>query len=104
MDSKLESLQFTALLDNFFNVGEPGGSRHDPGDMGGEYRSFIGLPGGMKSPLYALVTASNKKAGNYIKLVEGKGSEPDADKVAWIYDSNEFPFYRAEQYHQFHVS
>jgi hypothetical protein len=39
--------QYQALIKNFFSAYTNGG-RPDPGDQGGEYRSFIGLPGGIK--------------------------------------------------------
>ena len=38
LDAGRETDQYKALIDNFFNVGEPGGWRPDPGDMGAEYR------------------------------------------------------------------
>lgn len=45
-----------------------------------------------------------------MRLVEGRGneyergqpSEPDALNIVYILDSSQLPFYRAEQYHQFH--
>jgi peptide methionine sulfoxide reductase MsrA len=102
LDSGKEEAQYNALIANFFVVGEAGGHRPDPGDMGPEYRSFIGLPGGVKGSLYPVVVAANKAAGNKITLMEGKGEEDDVDGTAWVYDSSVFLFHRGEQYHQFH--
>mmetsp|Transcript_145835 Transcript_145835/g.257234 ORF Transcript_145835/g.257234 Transcript_145835/m.257234 type:complete len:308 (+) Transcript_145835:78-1001(+) len=78
------------------------GYRHDPMDRGGEYRSAIGLPGGESSPLFSEI--KNAVAGSPMKLVSGKGDEPDTirDKAVLVYDSDKFPFYPAEVYHQFH--
>jgi len=75
--------------------------RADPQDRGGEYRSAIGLPGGVESPLFKQVQEAN--AGR-LKLLAGKGDDPDTvgTKNVWVYDSNKFPFYQGEVYHQFH--
>ncbi len=76
--------------------------RVDPMDRGGEYRSLIGLPGGMKHASYARVEKSAEAAG--FKLVEGKGNDPDTlgKQIVYVYDSTKFPFYQAEVYHQYH--
>uniref|UniRef100_A0A7S3TUX2 Peptide-methionine (S)-S-oxide reductase n=1 Tax=Strombidinopsis acuminata TaxID=141414 RepID=A0A7S3TUX2_9SPIT len=75
--------------------------RADPQDRGGEYRSAIGIPGGMDGPLFKEVEAAN--AGR-MELVRGQGNDGDtvATKKVWVYDSNKFPFYQGEVYHQFH--
>jgi hypothetical protein len=52
-----------------------GGVRHDPQDVGGEYRSVLGLPGGFSSPLLAAFEAPARRAG--MTLVQGKGSDTD---------------------------
>jgi len=78
------------------------GIRHDPQDAGGEYRSVLGLSGGEASPLYAAI----KRAADAspMKLVPGRGDEDDTigARSVLVYDSDEFPFYPAELYHQFH--
>ena len=78
------------------------GDRPDLGDRGLEYRSLIGLPGGMNSPLFKALEEEAVSAGQ--KLVAGKGGDTDTSgkKIVWIYDSDEFPFRQAEIYHQFH--
>lgn len=75
--------------------------RADPQDRGSEYRSAIGLPGGMDGPLFKEVEAAN--AGR-MQLLRGQGNDADTvgTKKVWIYDSNRFPFMQGEIYHQFH--
>ena len=65
-------------------------------------RSLLGLPGGMNHPLYTAVQEAGEAKG--LKLVEGKGNEPDTlgKKIVYVYDTAKFPFYQAEVYHQFH--
>jgi len=103
LDAGKEVPQYQALIKNFFSAYTNGG-RPDPGDQGGEYRSFIGLPGGIKGDLYQYVLAANKALAPADQLVlkEGEGEEDDVTGTAWVYDNTEFPFHRAEQYHQFH--
>lgn len=94
--------QFKALIRLYFDgfVRTPMGmQRPDPQDVGAAYRSAIGLPGGTSSPLYPLVVAANT---NNMRLVPGNGNENDVINTVYIMDSNKFPFYPAEQYHQFH--
>jgi len=75
--------------------------RHDPQDLGTEYRSAIGLPGGMDGPLFKQVEAAN--AGR-MQLLRGQGNDSDTvgTQKVWIYDTNKFPFHQGEVYHQFH--
>lgn len=75
--------------------------RADPQDRGTEYRSAIGLPGGMDGPLFKQVEAANN---GRLELLRGEGNDADTvmTKKVWIYDSNKFPFYKGEVYHQFH--
>jgi len=76
--------------------------RVDPQDKGGEYRSLIGLPKGTDNPLYEGIAKAAQRAG--FKLEKGKGSDSDTlgKQLVYVYDSNKFPFYQAEVYHQFH--
>jgi peptide methionine sulfoxide reductase MsrA len=75
--------------------------RHDPQDRGGEYRSAIGLPGGMSGPAFQQI---KDVAGGKLEFVAGKGNDGDTvgTKKVWVYDSDKFPFYQGEVYHQFH--
>lgn len=70
--------------------------RADPINKGGEYRSLLGLPGGTKHPQYQQVEEAAAARG--MKLVEGKGNDPDTlgKKIVYVMDSNKFPFYQAE--------
>lgn len=73
--------------------------RPDPMDRGAEYRNVIGIPGGTASPLYSTVTAANTHG---MRLAAGSGHNDDVIGTVWIADSNTHPFFRGEQYHQFH--
>ena len=88
-----------AYLDSV--VSDQPAGRPDTQDVGAEYRAMIGLPGGANSSVFPDIVAAN--AGR-LKLAVAQGSDPDtADtQVVWIYDSEQFPFYQAELYHQFH--
>jgi hypothetical protein len=44
------------FADVYFGLFDATGDRPDKGDRGPEYRSMIGLPGGVKSPLFAQVS------------------------------------------------
>eukprot|EP00633_Aureoumbra_lagunensis_P002291 CAMPEP_0197290864 /NCGR_PEP_ID=MMETSP0890-20130614/10277_1 /TAXON_ID=44058 ORGANISM="Aureoumbra lagunensis, Strain CCMP1510" /NCGR_SAMPLE_ID=MMETSP0890 /ASSEMBLY_ACC=CAM_ASM_000533 /LENGTH=266 /DNA_ID=CAMNT_0042763219 /DNA_START=78 /DNA_END=878 /DNA_ORIENTATION=- len=79
------------------------GDRPDKGDRGLEYRSVIGLPGGQSSPFYNQVKEILQDAKG-LNLMTGKGNDPDTlgKKNVWLYDTNSFPLYQAEVYHQMH--
>ena len=74
----------------------------DPGDKGPEYRSLLGLPGGVRHPAYEALQAVAAEAG--FRLQEGKGNDPDTfgKQLVWVYDTQTYPFHQAEVYHQFH--
>jgi peptide methionine sulfoxide reductase MsrA len=76
--------------------------RRDPMDIGPAYRSILGLSGGSRHPFYSSVVNIASKAG--FKARAGKGSDPDTlgKQLVYVYDTQEFPFYQAEVYHQFH--
>ena len=63
-------------------------------DRGGEYRSLIGLPGGMSHSMYPAVEAAANAKG--MKLELGKGNDPDTlgKKMVYVYDTKDFPFYQ----------
>jgi peptide methionine sulfoxide reductase MsrA len=88
----------------YFDLFGTRGMRHDPQDRGGEYRSVLGLPGGVDSPLFETVKQAALDSPGGMKLYLGRGDEPDTigDKAVLVYDSNKFPFYPGEVYHQFH--
>lgn len=102
--------EFRTFADVYFKQFQKtykGMMRLDPQDAGPGYRNVIGLPGGVKSPLFTVLQQANV---NGMELREGKGNtfmngkptEDDLLNVVWVVDSNERPFYRAERYHQFH--
>ena len=74
------------------------------GDRGAQYRSVIGLPGGVDSDLFPAVQEALQKSGKTLKLVAGKGNDPDTlfKNMVWVMDSDKFPAKQAELYHQFH--
>ena len=83
--------------------------RQDPQDAGAGYRNTVGLPGGVDSPLFKILQEENVNgmdlrpgSGNVYSGTFGQtASEGDLLNVVWVIDSNEFPFFRAEVYHQY---
>lgn len=73
--------------------------RQDPQDTGAGYRNVVGLPGGVRSPLFRVLQEANVQG---MQLLEGSGNEGDKFNTVWVVDSNALPFNRAEDYHQFH--
>ena len=65
---------------------------------------MLGLPGGVDSPMYSVVEKAAAESPGKMGLYKGRGDEPDTigDKLVLVYDSNKFPFYAGELYHQFH--
>ena len=102
--------QMRALLAHYFARGFVGGKagqpgrRRDPQDGGPQYRNVIGLPGGRhgaKDGLFSEVAAA--AAAHAMPLRDGLGGAAGdtADEgVVYVYDSDAFPFFRAEAYHQ----
>lgn len=91
------------FADLYFSLFDPRTkNRVDPMDRGAEYRSLLGLPGGMNHPEYSKVQEAADKAGFTLEL--GKGNDPDTinKSLVYVYDTAKFPFYQAEVYHQFH--
>ena len=72
------------------------------GDRGPEYRNLVGFPGGVDSPLAKQLIEVSSKTGDKLDFARGKGDDPDARALCFVMDSDKFPFYVAEQYHQFH--
>lgn len=87
----------------YFLLFDAKGNRPDQnGDRGPEYRNLVGIPGGSKSPLAQELIEASKSTGDKLDFAIGKGNDKDLRAVSFIMDSNKFPFYVAEQYHQFH--
>ena len=96
--------QMKALARDFFDsfTGPSGQrARPDPGDRGSPYRSMVGLPGGTSSPLYSVFAAENTFN---MQLNPGRGGDADALNVVYVYDSDVFPFFDGEVYHQAHCN
>ena len=72
------------------------------GDRGPEYRNLVGLPGGSKSDFAKLLIKASQETGDQLDFAVGKGDDNDVPKVAFVMDTADFPFFIAEQYHQFH--
>jgi len=94
--------QVAAISKKYFSLFGAKGVRHDPQDRGGEYRSVLGLPGGEAAPLCKIIVAAAEPTP--MRLAPGVGDEGDTlgAKTVLVYDSDRFPFYPAELYHQFH--
>lgn len=86
------------LLDYAFE--SPRG-RHDPGNRGAEFRSSIGLPGGMTGSAFKQIEEAN--AGR-LQFVAGAGDDGDTvgTKKIFVYDIAQFPFHQGEIYLQYH--
>jgi len=76
------------------------GIREDSGDAGTEYRSLVGFPGGLSSPMGRAFR--DVAAGMGVDVAPGSGGDADTPGTVYIMDSDDFPFHQAEVYHQFH--
>lgn len=73
------------------------------GDRGLEYRNVVGFKGGSKNAdLAAQLIEASKETGDALDFSVGKGSDRDIPSMVWIMDTEKYPSYVAEQYHQFH--
>lgn len=86
----------------YLSLFSPSLDRPDIGDRGAEYRSLIGLPGGVKNENYAILKELADSKGLILK--EGRGNDGDTlgKRVVWVMDSNKFAFNQGETFHQFH--
>lgn len=102
--------QMEAFADTYFGQFRKtpfGMMRLDPQDSGPAYRNVIGIPRGIDSPLFQVLKERNKNGMELIPsdgndFERGKAKDTDQINVVYIVDSDKLPFYRAEQYHQFH--
>eukprot|EP00746_Dinoflagellata_sp_MGD_P066702 gnl/MRDRNA2_/MRDRNA2_276017_c0_seq1.p1 gnl/MRDRNA2_/MRDRNA2_276017_c0~~gnl/MRDRNA2_/MRDRNA2_276017_c0_seq1.p1 ORF type:complete len:356 (+),score=49.24 gnl/MRDRNA2_/MRDRNA2_276017_c0_seq1:112-1179(+) len=94
-----------AYFDHGFNSMPDGRrQRKDPQDAGPAYRNVIGLPGGMNNAeWWPLIQAANVYGMPLVSGAGGPGDNED-DHIVYVYDSVEFPFFRGEDYHQFHTN
>ena len=100
----LPSDKVEAFASQYFALFGVDSERPDKGDIGAEYRSVIGIPGGVEGDSYIAVKRALEKSGKDLKLIAGKGNEKDTlgQKIVYVMDSDLFPFKQAEIYHQFH--
>jgi len=112
LDAAKENEQFAALCKDFFGsftFTDGGFTRPDPGDQGSAYRVTVAIPGGVKGSLYPILSAANKKLeakynkSMILKADASGNTTQDAFNTVWVMDSDEFPFFLGEQYHQFHA-
>jgi peptide methionine sulfoxide reductase MsrA len=73
-------------------------------DRGPEYRNLVGIPGGVSGPLAKQLVDASMKNGDKLDFAKGKGDDADARGLVFVMDTAEFPFFVAEQYHQFQLS
>lgn len=94
---------FESFAVEYFNLFDKKGNRPDQnGDRGPEYRNLIGIPGGSKSPYASNLISASQSSGDKLDFAVGKGNDGDARAVSFIMDTDKFPFFIGEQYHQFH--
>lgn len=87
----------------YFKLFDKKGDRPDQaGDRGSEYRSLVGIPGGAKSDYAKLLVDTSIANGDKLDFAYGKGNDKDTRKTSFVMDTADFPFFVAEQYHQFH--
>ena len=98
---KIPKSSFRDFCNVYFSLFDKNGDRPDQrGDRGPEYRSVVGIPGGVKSDLYPVLQAAS--AASPVNVIVGKGDDPDSPRETYVMDSAKFPFYLGEFYHQFH--
>jgi len=106
-DAATAALQFEALARKYFTESfqliNGRWYRLDPGDSGADYRNVIGVPGGVRGLFYPSIVRNNVHNMTLLEGgVHGDGGDSTDNGVVYIYDSHVFPFYRGEQYHQYH--
>lgn len=102
---KIPPSSFNEFAKEYFALFDDKGDRPDQfGDRGGEYRNLVGIPGGSKGPLAKQLVEVSQANGDKLDFGVGKGDDRDARGLTFVMDStsDQFPFYTAEQYHQFH--
>jgi peptide methionine sulfoxide reductase MsrA len=90
----------------YFKLFNANGDRPDQGgDRGSEYRSLVGIPGGARGEYAKILVDASIATGDKLDFGIGKGDDKDVRKTSFVMDNTGekgFPFYVAEQYHQFH--
>lgn len=93
---------FAVYFDSFVQVDKGLWSRFDFYDQGAEYRSLLGVPGGIKND--AVMEAVRRSNVHNLTLLPGQGSDPDTffTNTVFVMDSLQYPFIQAELCLQFH--
>jgi len=100
---QIPSSKFSDFVTEYCNLFSEQGYRPDQaGDRGLEYRNLVGIPGGVDGAYSKLLVEASIKAGDKLNFARGKGNDSDQRALVWIMDTTKYPFYIAEQYHQFH--
>lgn len=100
---RIPSSKLEDFAKEYFQLFDEKGNRPDQsGDRGPEYRNLIGIPGGAKSPFAKTIISASQETGDKLDFAVGKGDDKDLRAVSFIMDTDKFPFYVAENYHQFH--
>lgn len=101
---KIPPSSFKEFAKEYFALFDDKGNRPDQfGDRGSEYRNIVGIPGGAKGDLAKQLVEVSQENGDKLDFGVGKGDDRDARALTFVMDSTaQFPFYTAEQYHQFH--
>ena len=94
---------FSAFAKEYCALFDSKGNRPDQfGDRGGEYRNLVGVPGGSTGPYAKQLVAASIASGDLLDFASGKGSDADVAALAFVMDTESYPFFQAEPYHQFH--
>ena len=100
---KIPPSKFEDFCEEYFKLYNKDGFRPDQlGDRGSEYRNLVGVPGGVKSEYSKRLVATSIKCGDKLDFAKGNGDDPDRRGLSFIMDTADYPFFVAEQYHQFH--
>jgi len=95
--------QFSAFAEEYCKLFDKNGKRPDQdGDRGLEYRNLVGIPGGTNSPLAKELVAASIRQGDKLDFARGKGDDPDVRGTVFVMDTETYPFFVGEAYHQFH--
>jgi len=105
LEVPFESLDkvFAVFFDSFVDSFQPGQwTRPDYYDVGAEYRSLLGVPGGIDNA--DVLEAMRRSNVHNMTLRAGHGSDPDtfSNNTVLVMDSQKFPFIQAERCLQFH--
>jgi len=100
---KIPPSQFQNFVVEYCKLFNDKGYRPDQlGDVGPEYRNLVGIPGGINNIMAKQMVETSIANGDKLNFAKGNGDDSDYRALAWIMDTKQYPFYIAEQYHQFH--